>query len=86
MAIRAEHEMHTRRKGRNMGVFLLLLGMIGIVFGLTVVKVLGLTDIRQMEKFDHVARPQLEPGALEAAEQRAADLAAQGAVDEGASE
>jgi len=40
------------------------------------VKVLGLTDVRQMERFDHVARPQLEPGALEAAEQRAADLAA----------
>ena len=77
MAIKVEHEIHTRRKGRNTGVGLLLLGMIGIVFGLTVVKVLGLTDISQMEKFDHVARPQLEPGALEAAEQRAADLAAQ---------
>lgn len=78
MAIKVEHEIHTRRKGRNMGVGLLLLGMIGIVFGLTVVKVLGLTDIRQMERFDHVARPQLEPGALEAAEQRAADIAAEG--------
>ena len=75
MAMKVEHEIHGRRKGRNMGVGLLLLGMIGIVFGLTVVKVLGLTDIRQMERFDHVARPQLEPGALEAAEQRAADLA-----------
>ena len=77
MAIKAEHEIHTRRKGRNTGVFLLLLGMIGIVFGLTVVKVLGLTDIRQMEKFDHVARPALEPGALEAAERRAAEIAAE---------
>ncbi|AKS45313.1 hypothetical protein SAMN05444287_0405 [Octadecabacter temperatus] len=76
MAIRAEHEIHSRRKGRNFGVGLLLLGFIGIVFGLTVVKVLGLTDIRQLERFDHVARPQLEPGALEAAEQRAADLEA----------
>jgi hypothetical protein len=77
MAIKVEHEIHERRKGRNMGVGLLLMGVIGIVFGLTVVKVLGLTDVRQMERFDHVARPQLEPGALEAAEQRAADLAAQ---------
>ena len=76
MALRAEHEIHSRRKGRNFGVGLLLLGMIGIVFGLTVVKVLGLTDVRQMERFDHVARPQLEPGALEAAEQRAAELEA----------
>lgn len=77
MTFKPEHEIHTRRKGRNMGVGLLLIGLIGIVFGLTVVKVLGLTDVRQMERFDHVARPQLEPGALEAAEQRAADLAAQ---------
>jgi len=77
MVIKVEHEIHTRRKGRNTGVFLLLLCMIGIVFGLTVVKVLGLTDIRQMEKFDHVARPALEPGALEAAERRAAEIAAE---------
>lgn len=82
MAIRVEHEIHERRKGRNMGVFVLLLGMIGIVFGLTVVKVLGLTDIRQFEKTDHVARPAIEPGALEAAEARAA----QAAAAEGASE
>ena len=81
MAIKVEHELHQRRKGRNTGVGLLLLAMIGIVFGLTVVKVLGLTDIRQMEKFDHVARPQLEPAALEAAERRAADLAAQAASE-----
>lgn len=77
MTLKVEHELHHRRKGRNSGVGLLLIGMVGIVFGLTVVKVLGLTDVRQMERFDHVARPQLEPGALEAAEQRAADLAAQ---------
>ena len=82
VALKVEHEIHDRRKGRNMGVGLLLIGMIGIVFGLTVVKVLGLTDIRQMEKFDHVARPQLEPGALEAAEQRAADLAAEAEASE----
>lgn len=87
MALKVEHEIHGRRKGRNAGVGLLLLGMIGIVFGLTVVKVLGLTDVRQFEKFDHVARPQLEPGALEAAERRAADLAAQaGEADAEASE
>jgi hypothetical protein len=91
MTMKVEHEIHTRRKGRNMGVGLLLLGLIGIVFGLTVVKVLGLTDIRQLEKFDHVARPQLEPGALEAAERRAADVAAEraaaaAATQEGASE
>lgn len=61
MAIKVEHELHERRKGRNIGVGLLLAGLIGIVFGLTVVKVLQLGDITQLEKFDHVARPQLIP-------------------------
>ncbi|SLN49328.1 hypothetical protein [Pseudooctadecabacter jejudonensis] len=85
MAMKVEHEMHQRRKGRNIGVFLLLFGLIGIVFGLTVVKVLGLSDIRQLERFDHVARPQLEPGALEAAEERAAERAATAPQNEEAS-
>jgi len=61
MAIKVEHELHERRKGRNMGVGLLLAGLIAVVFGLTVVKVLQLGDITQFEKFDHVARPQIIP-------------------------
>jgi CHASE2 domain-containing sensor protein len=61
MAIKVEHELHARRKGRNTGVGLLLLALIGIVFGLTVVKVLQLGEIAQFEKFDHVARPQIIP-------------------------
>ena len=61
MSIRVEHEIHQRRRGRNIGVGLLLAGFIGIVFGLTVVKVLSLDDITQFETFDHVVRPQLEP-------------------------
>jgi hypothetical protein len=69
MAIKVEHELHTRRRGRNFGVGLLLVGMVGIVFGLTVVKVLGLSDIRQFETFDHVARPAIEPTSIEAADQ-----------------
>ena len=32
MVIRVEHELHTRRKGRNAGVGLLLVGFIAIVF------------------------------------------------------
>lgn len=70
MALRVEHELHERRRGRNTGLLLLLVGFIAIVFGLTVVKVLNLGDIRQMERFDHVARPALEPGAVEAARER----------------
>lgn len=61
MTLRVEHEIHGRRKGRNVGVGLLLIGFIAIVFGLTVVKVTQLGDARQFEKFDHVARPQLIP-------------------------
>ena len=61
MTIQVEHELHTRRKGRNYGVGLLLLSFIALIFGLTVVKVLQLGDVTQFEKFDHVARPQIIP-------------------------
>lgn len=61
MAIKVEHEIHQRRKGRNTGVGLLLAGVIALVFGLTVVKVIQLGDAKQFEKFDHVARPQIIP-------------------------
>jgi hypothetical protein len=61
MALKVEHELHQRRKGRNYGVGLLLGGLIAIVFGLTVVKVLQLGDARQFETYDHVARPQIIP-------------------------
>ncbi len=57
-----EHELHGRRRGRNAGVGLILLALVGIVFGLTVVKVLNLEDIRQFEAFDRVVRPQIVPG------------------------
>ena len=65
MALKVEHEIHDRRRGRNTGVGLVLVGLVAIVFGLTVVKVLNLGDITQFERFDHVARPQLEPAAGE---------------------
>ena len=59
MALKVEHEMHERRKGRNYGLLGILLGLIGIVFGLTVVKAVNLPDIRELEAFDHVSRPAL---------------------------
>jgi hypothetical protein len=59
MAIRVEHELHQRRWGRNLGLGLILASLVAIVFGLTVVKVLALGDIRQFEGFDHVSRPQI---------------------------
>lgn len=55
--IRAEHELHTRRKSRNVGVGLTLVALIAVVFGLTVVKV---TRGDPMQGFDHVVRPELE--------------------------
>jgi hypothetical protein len=61
MAIQVEHEIHERRRGRNYGVGMILIGFIAIIFGLTVVKVLQLGDAGQFEKFDHVARPQIIP-------------------------
>jgi len=61
MAIKVEHELHHRRKGRNIGIGLVLVGFIGIVFGLTVVKVTQLGEAQKFERFDHVARPQIIP-------------------------
>lgn len=55
--IRAEHEIHTRRKSRNIGLGLTLVGLVAVVFGLTVVKV---TRGDPMQAFDHVARPEME--------------------------
>ncbi|WP_116131049.1 hypothetical protein [Tropicimonas sp. IMCC34043] len=37
--IRATHELHHRRRGRNAGIGLLLFGFVAIVFGMTIVKV-----------------------------------------------
>ena len=61
MTIRVEHEMHTRRKAKNYGVFILLIAFVALVFGLTVVKVLQLGDAKMFEANDHVVRPALIP-------------------------
>ena len=39
MALKTEHELHTRRKGRNVGVGLLLGGFVVLILALTVAKV-----------------------------------------------
>lgn len=59
MAIKVEHELHERRRGRNAGVFILLIAFITLVFLLTMVKVIQLGDARKFEAPDHVVRPQL---------------------------
>lgn len=63
MVIRVEHELHGRRRGRNLGLLAVLVGLVAVVFGLTVVKVQTLGDIRQFESFDHAPRPQIVPPA-----------------------
>ena len=39
MSIRAEHEIHTRRRGRNVGVGLMVAGFVVLVLGITFAKV-----------------------------------------------
>lgn len=58
MEIRATHDLHKRRFSRNLGVGLTLIGLVAVVFGLTVVKV---TRGDPMQAFDHVVRPEMEP-------------------------
>ena len=58
MAFRAEHEIHRRRLGRNLGVAFTLAAFIALVFALTVVKV---TRGDPMQAFDHVVRPEMAP-------------------------
>lgn len=39
MTFRPEHELHTRRRSRNLGLFIVLFGFVAVIFGLTVAKV-----------------------------------------------
>lgn len=56
MALNVEHELHRRRKGRNIWLGVVLGGFVLLVMGLTVVKV---SSGGQLEGFDHVMRPSL---------------------------
>ena len=55
---RAEHEIHRRRFGRNLGLGLVLAAFVVLVFALTVVKV---TRGDPMQAFDHTVRPEMTP-------------------------
>ncbi|MCB5410127.1 hypothetical protein [Pseudogemmobacter faecipullorum] len=56
MALKPLHDLHARRLGRNIGVAALLLGFVGIVFALTVVKIQNGDSV---QGFDHVVRPEM---------------------------
>ncbi len=55
--IRATHEIHERRKSRNVGLGLTLAGFVVVILALTMVKV---TRGDPMQAFDHVVRPEME--------------------------
>ncbi|MEM8576371.1 MAG: cytochrome C oxidase assembly protein [Pseudomonadota bacterium] len=53
MALRPEHEMHQRRKGRNTGVAVLLVSFVVLILALTVVKVTdGAFELPRIETAD----------------------------------
>lgn len=60
MAFKPEHEIHSRRFGRNLGLGLALAAFVALVFGLTVVKV---KRGEPMQGYDHVVRPEMVPPA-----------------------
>jgi hypothetical protein len=57
MTIRVEHELHQRRRSKNLGVGLILAGFVALVFALTVVKVLQLGNAGAFQAYDHTVRP-----------------------------
>lgn len=44
MTIRQDHEIHARRKGRNLGLGLVLGALVALIFGLSVVKISHLVE------------------------------------------
>lgn len=46
MPIHPEHELHVRRRGRNLGLGLVLGAFVAIIFGLSVVKISHLREGR----------------------------------------
>lgn len=58
MGLRSEHELHHRRRSRNVGLGLVLVAFVALVFALTVVKV---RQGDSLEGFDHQPRSSLLP-------------------------
>lgn len=58
MALRPEHELHGRRRGRNTGLLVVLVLFVALIFALTIVKV---KNGNMMEGFDHQFRNSLIP-------------------------
>ena len=58
MALTREHDLHSRRRGRNLGQALTLGAFIALVFGLTIAKV---QNGSQMQGWDHTYQPEADP-------------------------
>lgn len=58
MLPKVEHELHGRRRSRNMGLLVVLLLFVALVFGLSVVKI---TNGDMMQGYDHRPRPTMLP-------------------------
>ncbi|WP_316013724.1 hypothetical protein [Roseobacter sp. HKCCA0434] len=58
-----EHEIYTRRRGRNIAVLAILVSFVGLIFAVTIVK---MQNGASMEAFDHVVRPSILPRTEEA--------------------
>lgn len=58
MPLTREHELHRRRRSRNVGLGLVLVGFVALVFGLTIAKIQG-GDL--MEGYDHQPRTSILP-------------------------
>ena len=56
MTIRVTHELHDRRRGRNLAVAALLGGFVLLMLALSLVKI---RETGPVQGFDHVLRPEL---------------------------
>lgn len=89
MSLRAEHDLHRRRSGRNLGVGLVLVLFVALVFGLSVVKIKNGAPAPHANDFNTHTRlpvdpnppaprlPKVAPGVPDAARALTPDAAAQ---------
>jgi len=61
MGLQAEHELHRRRSGRNIGLGIVLVLFVVLVFTLSVVKI---KQGDMMQGFDHRPATQVAPASL----------------------
>ncbi|WP_245155610.1 hypothetical protein [Paracoccus ravus] len=58
MLPQVEHELHKRRRSRNLGLLAVLLGFVALVFGLSIAKI---TSGDMLEGYDHQPRATMLP-------------------------